>query len=79
MEDDYIQEEDDSLLQIVEQQREEKKELYVDPPEGWRYGFPKVWDKNKYPDLNEWLVQEGYPKKQIKKYGDNFYCRFWYK
>ena len=74
MKDDYVQEEDDGLLHIIELQREE---IYVDPPEGWKYGFPKVWDKNKYPELNEWLVQEGYPKKEIEK--DSFYCRFWYK
>jgi hypothetical protein len=77
MKDDYIQEEDDGLLEIIEQQR--KEEIHVDPPEGWRYDFPKIWDKNKYPDLNEWLVQEGYPKKKIEEYGDVFYCRFWTK
>lgn len=54
-----------------------KTNIYVDPPQGYMYGFPKIWDKEKYPDFKKWLIKEGYPKKTIKKYGDNFVCRFW--
>lgn len=75
MKDDYVQEEDDGLLNIIEQQREE--EIYVDPPEGWLFGFPKVWDKNKFPDLKIWLIQEGYPKSEIELYGKDFCCKFY--
>lgn len=51
--------------------------VYCDPPHGWQYGFPKVWDKDKHPDLNKWLVSSGYPQSVIDKLGDRFYCRFW--
>jgi hypothetical protein len=51
--------------------------VYVDPPQGYMYGFPKIWDKNKDPDLKKWLVKQGYPRKTIKKYGDSFLCRIW--
>ena len=36
------------------------KLVWVDPPAGWMYGFPKIWDKEKHPDLEVWLVDKGY-------------------
>lgn len=54
------------------------KYIVVDPPSGWRYGFPK----RRPPGLNNedfipWLIKEGYPKEEIDRLGDSFYCRFW--
>ena len=56
-----------------------KKVTMVDPPSGWKYGFPKAIPQ---PPLNElefnaWLVSEGYPQKLIDELGDQFYCRHW--
>jgi hypothetical protein len=48
-----------------------------DPPSGWRYGFPKVVPEG-IENLNEWLVSEGYPQKEIDSYGQYFYTRSWY-
>jgi hypothetical protein len=50
---------------------------WVDPPHGAIFGFPKIWDDTIMPDLNEWLVAEGYPQNEIDIYGENFECRFW--
>ena len=50
---------------------------FVDPPSGWQYNFPKIWDSEKYPDMGLWLVNNGYPQSVIDKMGDRFYCRFW--
>lgn len=36
--------------------------LYVNPPEGWRHGFPKAVPKDRETDLLEWIVEQGYPK-----------------
>ena len=36
----------------------------VDPPYGWRYGFPKIKPDN-VDNLFEWLISEGYPESQI--------------
>ena len=36
--------------------------VLVDPPQGWRYGFPKVWDRRENPDCREWLIENGYPR-----------------
>lgn len=52
-------------------------QMWVDPPGGWRYGFPK-----KIPDgvinQREWMIAEGYPKEVMDSYGDSFFCRYWY-
>jgi hypothetical protein len=54
------------------------RKLWVDPPSGWRYGFPKLWDPEVNENCLEWLVAEGYPQKEIDKMGKHFYTRQWY-
>ena len=48
---------------------------WIDPPSGWKYGFPKTWDGKS--NIMEWLVQNGYPKKEIDSLGNNFFYRAW--
>jgi hypothetical protein len=50
-----------------------------DPPAGWKYGFPKPMPKDRlsFQEFVDWLVAEGYPRKEIDSYGDHFYCRYW--
>jgi len=50
--------------------------IWVDPPAGWRYGFPKKYD-TKDGDMQEWLVANGYPQAEIEDLGDQFYVRQW--
>lgn len=50
----------------------------IDPPSGWKYGFPKPIP-NDVENVLEWLIREGYPEKEIKACGDHFYCRYWEK
>ena len=50
----------------------------IDPPSGWRYGFPKVLPEN-VTDTIKWLLENGYPQHEIDACGDHFYCRQWYK
>ena len=38
------------------------KPYWVDPPSGWRYGFPKLYDPSKDGPIREWMVANGYPK-----------------
>jgi hypothetical protein len=49
---------------------------YIDPPSGWKFGFPKPIPKDTK-DVREWLIQNGYPEKLITELGDHFYCRHW--
>lgn len=36
--------------------------FWVDPPSGWRYGFPRLYDPAKDGPMRAWLVKHGYPK-----------------
>lgn len=47
----------------------------IDPPSGWKYGFPKPIPTDVV-DVKQWLVDNGYPKTEIDKYGDWFYCKY---
>ena len=53
--------------------------IMIDPPSGWRYGFPKAYDRTTDgDDMVTWLVQEGYPQREIDCLRDHFYVRQWY-
>lgn len=47
--------------------------LWVDPPSGWQFGFPKIWDKQKYPNLLDFLKKHNVPENIINL--DRY--RFW--
>lgn len=50
--------------------------LIIDPPSGWKYGFPKPFTKTDDQTMEEWLREEGLPEELIEvavQYG----CRFW--
>lgn len=53
------------------------KVTMIDPPSGWKYGFPKVLPDN-VEDTLKWLVEQGYPQSEIDKCGKHFHCRYWY-
>jgi len=52
------------------------KHLIIDPPSGWQYGFPKIYNKQKNQTIEDWLLQNGYPQELINQ-GMVKYCRFW--
>ena len=51
------------------------KKVWVDPPSGWKYGFPKKW--NQQGTSKEWLLKEGYPQEEMDAHGKAFYIRCW--
>ena len=53
-----------------------KTKTMIDPPSGWKYGFPKELPRD-VNNVNEWLVANGYPQKEIDACGDYFYVRQW--
>jgi hypothetical protein len=53
------------------------KQLIIDPPGGWKYGFPKPIPEDKRKDSLTWLVEQGYPQEIIDELGEYFYCRYW--
>lgn len=57
-----------------------RKVLIVDPPSGWKYGFPKACYANldKDEDMVNWLLKNGYPKEELDKEGKPYWLRSWY-
>jgi hypothetical protein len=51
--------------------------LWVDPPEGWKHGFPAIFDPDTDGQLSEWIVKKGYPVSVIQEYGDVWAVRCW--
>ena len=46
--------------------------MWVDPAEGWKYGFPKIYDSKKDPPMRDWLLKQGYPESMLE-----FPIRYW--
>ena len=49
----------------------------IDPPSGWKYGFPKPLPDPKPENVLAWLVENGYPQSEIDSCGNHFYSRYW--
>jgi hypothetical protein len=53
------------------------KRKMIDPPSGWKYGFPKEIPEH-VDNTRDWLIQNGYPQAEIDKCGDQFFVRGWW-
>lgn len=55
------------------------KEILIDPPLGYLYGFPMIMSKQEYEEnkhnLKEWCISKGYPKQEADSYGKFFNIR----
>jgi hypothetical protein len=51
--------------------------IWVDPPEGWKHGFPAIFCTETDGDLRPWIIKRGYPEQKIIDYGDCFWVRSW--
>ena len=36
---------------------------WVDPPSGWRYGFPRLYDPARDGNMRAWMIASGYPER----------------
>ena len=53
-----------------------KGRVWIDPPQGWRYGFPKLIDLDTYdnaPSVKDLCISLGYPQEAAEAYGNFFY------
>ena len=48
---------------------------WIDPPSGWAYGFPKIYNARLDGSINDWLLYNGYPDTYINE--DWFHVRMW--
>lgn len=56
------------------------KMLMVDPPSGWKYGFPRPMPAELRQDgvsVIPWLLENGYPQAEVDACGAHFYVRYW--
>lgn len=56
------------------------KILMIDPPSGWKYGFPKqipAEHRKTGESVIPWLVANGYPQREVDSLGKHFYVRYW--
>lgn len=51
--------------------------IWVDPPEGWKFGFPAIYDPDADGQMSEWIISKGYPVQIIKEYGEAWHIRCW--
>lgn len=60
------------------------KNMWIDPPQGYLYGFPKLIPSfyldeenmtTKITNIKKFLIKNGYPEKMINEYGPSFYYR----
>jgi|GEM_PF-6775565 len=51
--------------------------VWIDPPEGWKFGFPAIYDPDTDGQMSEWIVNKGYPIEVIKEYGEQWMVRTW--
>lgn len=45
-----------------------ERETLIDPPSGWRFGFPKPLPKNfkeENFDLRQWFIDNDYPEEEV--------------
>jgi hypothetical protein len=49
----------------------------IDPPSGWKYGFPKALPDHEPINIIEWLIENGYPQEEIDRLGEYFFFRQW--
>lgn len=50
--------------------------ITIDPPSGWKYGFPKsitLEEYNTITSFKDWCIDNGYPKRVAESYGKHFY------
>jgi hypothetical protein len=64
-------------VQKLGQEIQREHMMWVDPPEGWKFGFPAIYDPNTDGQMSEWIVRKGYPLLTIKEYGDSWAVRCW--
>ena len=61
----------------IAKELDKPKRKMIDPPSGWKYGFPKEIPEE-VDNTRQWLLDNGYPQHEIDACGDSFFVRGWY-
>ena len=50
-------------MKLTPKQKEDNMKVWmIDPPSGWKFGFPKRFNPKPNQTTWDWLIQEGYPE-----------------
>ena len=52
-------------LEWVDQETCSPTVMMIDPPSGWRYGFPREYDAGRDGGMREFLLANGYPERDV--------------
>ncbi len=66
-----------AMVRTLYYAKKEPSVKMIDPPAGWRYGFPKPIPEE-VTDTTQWLLNNGYPQEEIDRYAEHFFCRYWF-
>lgn len=47
-------------------QDNQKLKSMIDPPEGWKYGFPREFNPMAGEPVSDWFVRMGYPQHMVE-------------
>jgi hypothetical protein len=61
----------------IAKELDKPKRKMIDPPSGWKYGFPKEIPEH-VDNTRQWLLDNGYPQHEIDACGDSFFVRGWW-
>ena len=50
--------------------------VWVDPPSGWKYGFPRQAPYPLPDNMIEWVIEQGYPRVEVESLGEHFYIGY---
>lgn len=50
--------------------------VLVDPPSGWKYGFPKMAPYPLPDNMVEWVIENGYPREEVLSLNEHFWIRY---
>jgi len=39
--------------------------MMIDPPSGWKYGFPCLYNESADGDMRDFLLSKGYPERDV--------------
>jgi hypothetical protein len=59
-------------------EEQQKTKMYIEPPSGWKYGFPKEISQgelNTIESYSEWCIENGYSRGEVEALGEFFFVR----
>jgi len=73
----FLNIDDATLFALTWHEPPKKRKFMIDPPSGWKWGFPREIPEEDLHRIHEWLVGNGYPKRELDQYKGQVPYRVW--